>query len=257
MIANYHTHTPRCRHAKGREEEYAQSAIDRGLKILGFSDHSPYAFPAYYDSNFRMRLDQLDDYADAVNRVKEAYRDQLEVHLGVEMEYYPAYLRSTLEILRDRGVEYAILGQHFVGNEIDDHYNGDVSGDDRLLRRYVDQTIEGMETGLYTYLAHPDLFHYSGEGKTYQDHMRRLCRAANSCGMPLELNLLGLAGNRHYPNPLFWEMAAEENCRAILGMDAHSPDFLSNTDIVRQGLEFLKPYGLEILETVPLRSIRG
>ena len=190
-----------------------------------------------------------------VNRVKESFRNRLEIHLGVELEYYPAYLGETLELLRDRGVEYAILGQHFVGNEIDEHYNGDITGDDRLLERYVNQTAEGMETGLYTYLAHPDLFHYSGDGRTYQNHMRRLCRTANSCGMPLELNLLGLAGKRNYPNPLFWEMAAEENCKVVLGMDAHSPEFLGNGDIVRQGLEFLKPYGMELLETVPLRPI--
>lgn len=257
MIANYHTHTPRCRHAKGGEEEYVQSAIDRGLKILGFADHSPYAFPAWFDSDFRMRMDQLDDYTGAVLSLKERYQDRLEIHLGVELEYYPAYLRSTLEILRDRGVEYAILGQHFVGNEIDDHYNGYVTGDKQLLKRYVNQTVEGMETGLFTYLAHPDLFHFSGDKKTYQDHMRRICQSANSCGMPLELNLLGLFGKRHYPNPWFWEMAAEENCKVILGYDAHDPAFLGNTDIVRQGLEFLEPYGLELLETVPLRPIGG
>ena len=31
MIANYHTHTPRCNHAVGTEEEYVQAAIQRGL----------------------------------------------------------------------------------------------------------------------------------------------------------------------------------------------------------------------------------
>ena len=41
MIANYHTHTPRCHHAYASEEEFCQAAIDGGLKILGFSDHSP------------------------------------------------------------------------------------------------------------------------------------------------------------------------------------------------------------------------
>ena len=41
MTENYHTHTARCRHATGTEEEYVLAAIDRGLKILGFSDHTP------------------------------------------------------------------------------------------------------------------------------------------------------------------------------------------------------------------------
>lgn len=41
MIANYHTHTWRCGHAFGDEREYVENAIVGGLKILGFSDHTP------------------------------------------------------------------------------------------------------------------------------------------------------------------------------------------------------------------------
>ena len=38
--ANYHTHTARCGHAIGTDEEYVQAAIQAGLKTLGFSDHA-------------------------------------------------------------------------------------------------------------------------------------------------------------------------------------------------------------------------
>ena len=65
MIANYHTHTWRCRHADGTEREYVERAIEGGLKILGFSDHSPYPFPDGYDSGMRMRLDQVEGYVDS------------------------------------------------------------------------------------------------------------------------------------------------------------------------------------------------
>lgn len=41
MLANYHTHTFRCRHALGEDREYIEHAIDGGLKVLGFSDHCP------------------------------------------------------------------------------------------------------------------------------------------------------------------------------------------------------------------------
>ena len=45
MEANYHTHTWRCRHASGTERDYIENAIDHGIRILGFSDHTPYPFP--------------------------------------------------------------------------------------------------------------------------------------------------------------------------------------------------------------------
>ena len=37
MIANYHTHTWRCNHATGREEEYVLNAIDRNFDKWGYS----------------------------------------------------------------------------------------------------------------------------------------------------------------------------------------------------------------------------
>jgi len=66
MIANYHTHTWRCNHASGREEDYVTCALQRGLKVLGFSDHSPYLFPGSYYSHFRMFPEQLNDYCKTV-----------------------------------------------------------------------------------------------------------------------------------------------------------------------------------------------
>lgn len=72
MIANYHTHTWRCRHADGTEREYVERTIEGGLKILGFSDHSPYPFPDGYDSGMRMRLDQVEGYVDTVLALKKS-----------------------------------------------------------------------------------------------------------------------------------------------------------------------------------------
>ena len=117
MIANYHTHTWRCCHAAGTEEGYVRSAIRAGMKILGFSDHTPYLFPDGYYSTFRMRPNEIGDYSTTVLRLREKYRDQIDIHLGVECEYYPKHFSETLELLRRNQVEYLILGQHFLGNE--------------------------------------------------------------------------------------------------------------------------------------------
>ena len=73
MIANYHTHTWRCRHATGTEEEYIQRAFDRGLTVFVFSDHTPYIFPGDYYCRMRMYPDELADYAATVHGLKEKY----------------------------------------------------------------------------------------------------------------------------------------------------------------------------------------
>lgn len=256
MIANYHTHTPRCKHAQGTEEEYVRCAIQAGLEILGFADHTAYPFPPSYHSSFRMELEELPGYADAVRAVQKQFAPQIHIHLGVEAEYYPLYFSDMLSLLRDNGVEYMILGQHMIGNEIDEPYCGVPAGEADKLVRYCDQSIEAMHTGLFTYFAHPDLFHFVGERKVYQTQMRRICQAAKQCNLPLELNLLGLHGNRHYPNPAFWEVVAEEGNAVILGMDAHQPEFLLDADIEHRALSMVRQYGLNLIRAVDILPIR-
>ncbi|MEI8259822.1 MAG: PHP domain-containing protein, partial [Deltaproteobacteria bacterium] len=41
LPADYHTHTPLCRHATGEPTELAAQAVRLGLKEIGFSDHAP------------------------------------------------------------------------------------------------------------------------------------------------------------------------------------------------------------------------
>ena len=255
MIANYHTHTSRCRHATGRDEEYVQAAVDSGLQILGFSDHTPYWFPDGYYSTFRMFPEQLGDYVNSVLELRSRYAEKIQIHLGLETEFYPKFFPELLARLRDTPVEYMILGQHFIGNEVGDHYCGWVSGDRDSLHRYCRQVCQAMETGLFTYLAHPGLFHYTGSDREYLEAFRPVVRTAKDCGMPLELNLLGIREGRHYPNPLVWELAAEEDCPVVLGVDAHAPEHFARPDVLQEAKAFARRYDLRVLDTVPLKRI--
>lgn len=255
MIANYHTHTWRCNHASGSEWEYVENGLKSGLQILGFSDHSPYIFPEGYYSSFRMKLSQLDDYVDTVLKIRLQYENKIEIPMGLELEYYPGLLPKLLPVLKDRPFDYVILGQHFIWDEYDGQYNGLSSYSESVLEKYCDQTIEAMQTGLFTYLAHPDLMNFCGDKHIYQRQMRRICREAKSCGIPLEYNLLGLAGRRHYPNAYFWELAAEEGCDVILGRDAHDPAALLDRKTEEKALQQLKEFDLSPLNTVTLRKI--
>lgn len=255
MIANYHSHTVRCRHASGTEEEYVRSAIDGGMRIFGFSDHTPYRFPGDYYSTFRMFPEELDDYCGTVLELKKRFASQLQIHLGVEVEYYPALFSELVAWLRDTPVEYMLLGQHALDNEMGAHFSGWPTADEALLERYCDQVIEAMYTGLFTYLAHPDVIKYQGEDAIYRKHMRRLCRAAKACDLPLEINFVGIRQKRNYPDVRFWEMAAEEGCKTVLGCDAHCAADAYDRASELQAMQIVERFELELLETVPLRPI--
>ena len=255
MIANYHTHTWHCNHATGNERQYVENGIKAGLQILGFADHTPYVFPENYYSAFRMELPALDGYVDTILRLREEYRDRIQLPVGLETEYYPKHFPDLLAVLRDKQLDYMILGQHFVGNEYDARYNGLSSQDEDLLKQYVRQSCDALNTGLFTYFAHPDLLNFLGDWKLYKKHMRDICREAKGGGIPLEFNLLGLAGQRHYPNRLFWEVAAEEGCQVVLGRDAHTPEALLDHNTEAQARKLLNRLGITPVETVKLRPI--
>lgn len=256
MFANYHTHTPRCHHATGAEEEYVRCAVDAGMQILGFSDHTPYPFADGFRSSFRMDIHELADYTAKVLALRKQYAAQIAIGLGVEAEFYPKYFREMVSILQDHGMEYMILGQHFLYNETENIGSGGPTADSKLLEQYCNQTIDAMHTGLFSCFAHPDLMCFVGEDAIYRQQIRRLCKAAKECGIPLELNLLGLYLGRSYPDRRFWEIAAEENCSVILGCDAHRPDFLLDTKLQQQGLALLESLGLQPLQTLNLRPVK-
>lgn len=255
MIANYHSHTLRCNHAVGAESEYVEAALQRGLKIFGFSDHSPQYFPGGYCTSMRMRPYQLADYCASVLQLRQTYGGRIQIPLGLEAEYYPGLWKELLPRIQDVGIEYLILGQHWIGDEIGEPGSSAPTDDENILRRYCHQVIEAMETGKFSYVAHPDVIHYIASPAIYRKHMKDLCRAAREMEIPLEMNLLGLSNGKHYPNQAFWEIASEEGCQIILGMDAHAPAHVLDLVPERRALEMIAELNLELLETVPLRAI--
>ena len=76
---NYHTHTIRCNHAIGTDEEYVISAINSGVKILGFSDHSPYPMPGGYVTSYRLSENAARDYIASLRSLREKYRDKIKI----------------------------------------------------------------------------------------------------------------------------------------------------------------------------------
>lgn len=240
-------------HASGTEREYVESAIEGGLKILGFSDHTPYPYPEGYTSDMRMRTDQLEGYVDTILALQKEYREDIEIHLGLEVEYYADYFSKLQRMLSDYPIEYILLAQHSIGCEIGGDWSGKPTDNPQRLRDYCEQTGEAMETGYFTYFAHPDLLRFTGDERIYEEEMRRLCQRAKRCHMPLEINFLGLYENRHYPQERFWKIAGEEGCEVIFGVDAHDPKALNRPEVALAAEEMVRRHGLCRRDTVDFR----
>ncbi len=248
-MKNYHTHTVRCHHAMNSEKEYIDAAIKAGYTTLGFSDHSPWHYQSGFIPTMRMQDFELDEYVLVLRKLQEQYKNQIEIKIGLEVEYFEDKIPWLKEQIEKYELDYCILGHHFYQTDEGGKYYGyPLSSDD--LVNYVDGCIAGMESGLFSYLAHPDLPNYNTDDPFYSIQMRRICLKAKELDIPLEFNILGYTTKRHYPNDTFFSIVKEVGNKVIIGVDAHEAKSLDNFDEYHKVKKALLDSELEVVDTI-------
>lgn len=240
---NFHTHTYLCKHAVGKPIDYAKVANEHNFTELGFSDHCPYPNDALWLSS-HMSCDEQPLYHKMVVEAKEAVN--IPIYFGYECEWHPRFKNwYSDELIHKYGSDYLIYGSHWIdkGNEF--IYVPEIIEKQDLIR-YVDLTIEGMGTGLFSYLAHPDLFLSQVSNLTpfYIDLSKKIIDASIELKIPLEINGNGCKkpqierdGKMEYVYPVkkFWQMANERNAHIIIAADAHAPkDLIENLEMAEK-----------------------
>ncbi len=255
MDYNLHTHTYRCSHATGTEREYIEAAISAGIKIMGFSDHIPFKFPDGEEYFYRVPMAQAREYIDTINSLKEEYKGQIELHVGFEVEYYPEHFEEMVRAAHRWGAEYLILGQHSVGKHPNIHWSTMKTSNEELLKEYVQCIVLGIKSRVFTYVAHPDIMNFTGDEKLYDEEMRKICKESKECGVPLEINFLGIRDMRNYPCEKFWKIAGEENSPVVFGLDAHNVSGAKDLNSLKTAEEICKRYNLNLLKMPKLVNL--
>lgn len=244
FLANWHSHTFRCKHAAGDVADYCAAARRAGLTTLGISDHSPTKDGRW--AGVRMDYALMPDYIAAIDRAAAEYPD-IRLYKGLECEWVPAFGRGWFEEdLRGRyGLDYIALAPHsFTMEAGSDHwYNSFLRapGIDQKawLGGYTRYLVEAIGTGLFDFVAHPDLIGCFCTAWTpdCDAAARDIVQAARDARMPLELNTSGFRKpwvtdddgqeRPQYPWLPFWRLAAEEGATVIVNTDAHAPDLIA------------------------------
>lgn len=282
---NYHTHTYRCTHAKGTEEMMVQAAIKEGYQVLGFSEHVPlphfrwhlikalpFAIRGFWSTlswikaflfngpGMRMPYKEKKEHLKAIVDAKSKYKDQIKILTGFECEYIEEYLPYYRKMLENHEVDYLILGHHYRKYSVGRRYYGRPNLTIKDIKNYVKEAKKAMNTGLFSYFAHPDLFMrgYHDWNKEVEALVYELCECAKANHIPLELNAGGIRGEKItiqgrecycYPNIFFWEVASQVGCEAIIGMDAHDPQHLNKEDYLKLE-DFAKKLNLKVITTL-------
>lgn len=257
MIANYHNHTYRCHHATGTERGYIERAMSGGIKYMGFSDHIPFVFPDGKENDAHVSMADRFAYVECLTKLKEEYKDRIDIKIGYEMEYAPLLFEGMLDVAYETGVEYLILGQHFINNTyVAENVVFEPNDSVERLDIYVDQVSEGMRTGVFSYVAHPDAMNFSGDEDVYLEKMKKICETSLETGVPLELNLLGIRAGRNYPTRSFWRMVGEMGCEVVYGFDAHDRRSAYDGASLVVAEQMREEYGLNVLEIPRIIDIR-
>jgi histidinol-phosphatase (PHP family) len=228
-VADYHMHTPLCRHATGEPVEYAARAIEAGLSEIGFSDHSPMRRDDF--DEWRMRLDQLDEY---VEKVRFAARQfpRLTIKLALEVDYLPGHEDWIHELAARHPWDYLIGSVHYVSDSWDVDNPAKLSEWKKrdpweVWSVYFERLTMAAASGLFDIIGHADL------PKKFGHRPQRDCtplyetflRAAKQSGVAYELNTAGLRKDCReiYPCPDFVQRAQRMGVPITLGSDAHEP----------------------------------
>ena len=253
---NLHSHTYRCGHALGSDEEYVRAAIDAGFETMGFSDHV--FLPGIDQPGMRGSYKELGDYLNSIGELQEKYKDKIEILKAFEAEWYGKQFEPYYrELLSEKKVDYLILGQHcFFDRRF--YWYAHYPAKEHASLAYAQDLVEGMDSGLFLYVAHPDLFmiwHGAFDTAAYEI-TRIICEKSLEKDIPLEVNMaysrrykkgqVDLAGVP-YPNKRFWEIAAHMGVSCLFGVDAHSPKDYERTDYLFFK-KFAKDLGLKLVD---------
>lgn len=247
MKYNLHTHSFYCGHGKGLIGEYVSYAKEKEFSTLGFTEHCPFLDETYHRT--RMPYSQMKSYESDIEKEK---CDEIDLLIGYECDYIPSW-HGYFEDLRER-VDYLISGTHFIHRE-----NGDITSPFSMdfktkdLIKYCDMYIKAMNSGLFLFLAHPDVFllNYPWNDNAKSASLD-IIQASISLGIPLEVNANGIeksiGDSWGYPNINFWSLAKEYGVNAVISSDAHSVENLDKhyDDVY----EFAKELGINILVPV-------
>lgn len=234
MKANFHTHTTFC-DGNDTPEEIVLAAMEKGFPAIGFSGHG------YTPYDLRYCMKDSCGYIGQVNQLKEKYKKEIQIYLGVEEDACSPVDRSQFDYIIGSSHYFCVNGQHY---PIDSDYEGfkrclEVFEHDaiRLAEAYYDAFCDYISRRKPDIIGHFDLITKFDEvGESLFLHDPAYCRVAEQAiaraaqsGCIFEVNTGAMARGLRtaaYPSENLLYALKQCGARLILSSDSHSKDTL-------------------------------
>ena len=232
ISCDYHVHTAFC-DGKNSPEEMVRAALALGMTRLGFSAHSDVP----YDAGGCLNAESTPAYRNEIMRLRELYRGQIQIFLGVEQDYESGipsedwdYVIGSVHCLRF-GAQFVPLDHkaRILTDAADRYFGGDMLS---LCEAYYDKLGHIVEHTHCDLIGHFDLITKFQEqtplfDETHPRYVAAWKRAADRLlqhGVPFELNTGAISrGYRSAPYPAseILRYLGERGAVFVLSSDSH------------------------------------
>jgi len=260
---DYHLHTKLCKHAVGEMYEYIESAIEKGIKEICFTDHIP--LPDGFDSKHRMQLKDMDIYLDWIESYKKKYKE-ISILAGVEADYIEGYEDYLESFISKYPFDLVIMSVHFVKQWPQGQWVFSCNLPDKSIKQiyndYFEAVLKGINTGFFDIVGHLDLIKKSNYPvlQTNSDDIDKILNRVFEKGMSIEVNTSGLHKpiKEIYPSFDILKKVIKKSIPISLASDSHSPEYVGYkfNDVIESLLDFegvkLASYKKRHLTSYPL-----
>ena len=240
MLTNYHSHSHYC-DGKGTLEQQVQGAIAQGLRAFGFSSHCPVPF----ENKWSMKAERLGDYLAETHALKVKYEGQIELYIGLEVDFLP----ETLGPKDFPMLDYCVGSVHYVGlNQFDQPweidgssveflecldtlYGGDIQA---VLQKYYGIIRQMIETDPPQIMGHLDKIKMHNAARLlfdeseswYVEEVEQTLQSIVKAGIIVEINTRGnyKRGLDLYPSGWIIKRMKQLQIPICINSDSHRPE---------------------------------
>lgn len=263
QLSNYHSHCTFC-DGRSTPEDFVKFAISHGFRAYGFSSHSPLPFETFWN----MSKDDMPEYLEEINRLKEKYAGQLEIYTSLEIDYLDETYNPSIAYFQELPLDYRIGSIHFLPlsehlsednmvcidgafadykDSVDRYFEGKIS---KLVTRYFDSTLKMIEAGGIDIVGHMDKIYMNGhkcegfsfDADWYQKPFKAVLDLIAQKGLMVEVNTKNLIKKQQiFPRKEYLGLLKDMSIPVMVNSDCHYPDLVN--DGRSEVFEILKDIG--------------
>lgn len=248
--SNFHSH---CTFCDGRSpaEDFVKAAIANRFRAYGFSSHSPLPF----ETHWNMSKKDMPDYLAEITRLKNKYAGQIEIYLGLEIDYLDTSYNAAIPFFQYLPLDFSISSIHFLPlkhplssenmtcidgsyhefeKSLHDNFGGNIR---RITELFFESSMQMVETGGFDVVGHIDKIYMNGskhpdfdmQADWYQKRFMQLLDLVAEKGILVEINCKNkVRKGQTFPHVASFKELKKRHIPVLVNSDCHQPDLIND-----------------------------